>query len=139
MKNLVVLLAIALPAALLAASNLILSAQQEVKGKYNSTTQEQAPEPINGVVNAIFGQQASEEAAPTVATRSVPPWPQDLYSEQYSEEDDARKLLVLGRIVLLALVASLLAWKLLSRKTRKRKRKSYDSQRLASKSLRWAG
>jgi len=123
MKKLVVLLAIALLAAgLLAESNVIPSAQQEEKGRYyNSTAQEQAPEPINGVANAIFGQQASEEAALTVATRSVPPWPQDLYSEQYSEEDDARKLLVLGRIVLLALVASLLAWKLLSRKTRKRK------------------
>ena len=126
MKNLVVLLAIALLAAgLLAESNVIPSAQQEEKGRYyNSTTaQEQAPEPINGVANAIFGQQASEEPALTVATRSVPPWPQDLYSEQYSEEDDARKLLVLGRIVLLALVASLLAWKLLSRKNAKAKAK----------------
>ena len=127
MKNLMVLLMIALLVALLAAPN--ASAQQEGKGKYYTTTQEQAPEPINGVVNAVFGQQASEEAAPTVATRSVPPWPQDLYSEQYSEDDDARKLLVLGRIVLLALVASLLAWKLLSRSRKRRSRISYDSHK----------
>jgi len=116
MKNLMVLLMIALLVALLAAPN--ASAQQEGKGKYYTTTQEQAPEPINGVVNAVFGQQASEEAAPTVATRSVPPWPQDSYSEQYSEEDARnnmllRRLLSLGVIVLIALVPILIAWRLL--------------------------
>ena len=79
---------------------------------------QQVAEPINSETGAVAGQQTSEEDAPVVATRSVPPWPQDSYSEQYSEEDARnnmllRRLLSLGVIVLIALVPILIAWRLL--------------------------
>ena len=78
---------------------------------------QQVAEPINSETGAVSGQQTSEEDAPAVATRSVPPWPQDSYSEQYSEEDARnnmllRRLLGLGIIVLTVLVAILIAWRL---------------------------
>ena len=78
---------------------------------------QQVAEPINSETGAVAGQQTSEEDAPVVATRSVPPWPQDSYSEQYSEEDARnnmllRRLLGLGIIVLTVLVAILIAWRL---------------------------
>ncbi len=79
--------------------------------------QEQVSEPINSETGAVPGQQTSEKDAPAVATRSVPPWPQDSYSEQYSEEDARnnmllRRLLGLGIIVLTVLVAILIVWRL---------------------------
>jgi hypothetical protein len=82
-----------------------------------SVVPEQVAEPINSETGAVSGQQTSEEDAPVVATRSVPPWPQDSYSEQYSEEDARnnmllRRLLGLGIIVLTVLVAILIAWRL---------------------------
>jgi hypothetical protein len=78
---------------------------------------QQVAEPINSETGAVSGQQTSEEDAPAVATRSVPPWPQGSYSEQYSEEDARnnmllRRLLGLGIIVLTVLVATLIAWRL---------------------------
>ena len=78
---------------------------------------QQVAEPINSETGAVSGQQTSEEDAPAVATRSVPPWPQESYSEQYSEEDARnnmllRRLLGLGIIVLTVLVAILIAWRL---------------------------
>ncbi len=83
-----------------------------------SVVPQQVAEPINSETGAVSGQQTSEEDAPVVATRSVPPWPQDSYSEQYSEEDARnnmllRRLLGLGAIVLTVLVAILLARRLL--------------------------
>ncbi len=83
-----------------------------------SVVPEQVPEPINSETGAVSGQQTSEEDAPAVATRSVPPWPQDSYSEQYSEEDARNNMLLprllgLGVIVLIVLVAILLARTLL--------------------------
>ena len=79
---------------------------------------EQVAEPINSGTGAVSGQQTGEEDAPAVAIRSVPPWPQESYSEQYSEEEDRnnmllRRLLGLGIIVLTVLVAILIAWRLL--------------------------
>ena len=80
---------------------------------------QQVAEPIiNSGTDAVSGQQTSEEDAPAVATRSVPPWPQDSYSEQYSEEDARNNMLLsrflgLGAIVLFVLVAILLARRLL--------------------------
>ena len=89
--------------------------EQEAPPK--EVTPEQVAEPINSGTGAVSGQQTSEEDAPAVATRSVPPWPQESYSEQYSEEEDRnnmllRKLLGLGIIVLTVLVAILIAWRL---------------------------
>jgi hypothetical protein len=89
--------------------------EQEAPPK--EVTPEQVAEPINSGTGAVSGQQTSEEDAPAVATRSVPPWPQDSYSEQYSEEDARnnmllRRLLGLGIIVLSVLVAILIAWRL---------------------------
>ena len=82
-----------------------------------SVAPQQVAEPINSETGAVSGQQTSEEDAPVVATRSVPPWPQVSYSEQYSEEDARnnmllRRLLGLGIIVLTVLVAILIAWRL---------------------------
>ena len=78
---------------------------------------QQVAEPINSETGAVSGQQTSEEDAPAVATCSVPPWPQESYSEQYSDEDARnnmllRRLLGLGIIVLSVLVAILIAWRL---------------------------
>jgi hypothetical protein len=81
-------------------------------------TPQQVAGPLNSETGAVSGQQTSEEDAPAVATRSVPPWPQDSYSEQYSEEDARNNMLLsrllgLGAIVLFVLVAILLARRLL--------------------------
>ena len=75
---------------------------------------EQVAEPINSGTGAVSAQQTSEEDAPAAATRSVPPWPPESYSEQYSEEEARnnmllRRLLILGIVVLTVLVGLLIA------------------------------